>query len=298
VTVPATGKQNAPGKVASGSIEFANPTNQPVTLAAGTEITSDGGIIFLLDAAVTIPPATGLKSGSETGSVTAKTGGSNGNLGQGALSGKLPQGVYFSNRNGALAGGTDLSVVVVSDNDISSAISQLEAAIPEQAAKALSASAGKEVTVVPASVEHAALSPSVSAPAGTQADQVTVTAATVVNALTYDPAVAEPQIIDTAGKSLTPAEGTELDPHSIQLGAPGTVDGDATRTLVSVDVQENQVPTIDPNAIDDLKSEVKGKSVDDARTKANAIPGIESSDVTIEPTQTSFHWIGHRGSSL
>ena len=198
VTVPATGQQNVPDKIASGSVDFANPTNKPVSLPAGTELTSDGGIVFKLTEDVTVPPAAGLKSGTETGSIEAAVGGSNGNLGQGALSGKLPQGVYFSNRNGALAGGTDLSAVVVSDNDIQTALSQLEAAIPEQTAKVISAATGQNVAVVPASVEHAALSPVASVPAGTVADQVTVTVATVVNALTYDPSVAQPQIVSTA----------------------------------------------------------------------------------------------------
>jgi hypothetical protein len=284
VTVPATGQQNVPDKIASGSVDFANPTNQPVTLPAGTEITSDGGIVFKLTEDVTVPPAAGLKSGSETGSIEAAVGGSNGNLGQGALSGKLPQGVYFSNRNGALAGGTDLSAVVVSDNDIQIALSQLEAAIPEQTAKTISAATGQNVAVVPASVEHAALAPVASVQAGTVADQVTVTVATVVNALTYDPSVAQPQIVSTAEQALVPASGTELDTSSMQIGEAKAVDGDTTRTLVSVDVPVNQVPIIDQNAIDNLKDDVKGKSVDEARNTANEIAGIESSDVEIEPS--------------
>jgi hypothetical protein len=284
VTVPATGKQNVPDKVASGSVDFANPTNQSVTLPAGTEITSDGGIVFKLTEAVTVPPATGLKSGTETGSIEAAVGGSNGNLGQGALSGKLPQGVYFSNRNGALTGGTDISAVVVSDDDIQTALSQLEAAIPDQTAKAISATTGQNVAVVPASVEHAALSPVASVQAGTVADQVTVTVATVVNALTYDPSVAQPQIVSTAEQALAPASGTELDMSSMQVGAAQAVEGDTTRTLVSVDVPVNQVPIIDQTAIDDLKNDVRGKSVDEARNTANEIAGVESSDVEIEPS--------------
>jgi hypothetical protein len=284
VTVPATGQQNVPDKIASGSVDFANPTNQPVTLPAGTEITSDGGIVFKLTEDVTVPPAAGLKSGSETGSIEAAVGGSNGNLGQGALSGKLPQGVYFSNRNGALAGGTDLSAVVVSDNDIQTALSQLEAAIPEQTAKTISAATGQNVAVVPASVEHAALAPVASVQAGTVADQVTVTVATVVNALTYDPSVAQPQIVSTAEQALVPASGTELDTSSMQIGEAKAVEGDTTRTLVSVDVPVNQVPIVDQNAIDNLKDDVKGKSVDEARNTANEIAGIESSDVEIEPS--------------
>jgi hypothetical protein len=49
-------------------------------------------------------------------------------------------------------------------------------------------------------------------------------------------------------------------------------------------VPVDQVPIVDQTAIDDLKDNVKGKSVNEARNTANEIAGIESSDVEIKPS--------------
>ncbi|MEZ4624210.1 MAG: hypothetical protein R2843_05330 [Thermomicrobiales bacterium] len=64
-----------PDLPASGGISFANTGTSPVTLPAGTEIVSDGGIVFTLDAEVTVPAASGGVSGNADGLVTAAEGG-------------------------------------------------------------------------------------------------------------------------------------------------------------------------------------------------------------------------------
>ena len=138
-TLPATGESSVPDQRATGGIVFANASTAPISLAAGTEIASDGGVLFTLDEDVTVPAATGSISGNAEGAVTAVEGGAVGNLAQGALSGRHESGLFFSNRNGALTGGTDRTITVVSEEDVALATSQLESLLPNALAAALSA---------------------------------------------------------------------------------------------------------------------------------------------------------------
>ena len=290
-TAPATGQQSAPGDPASGSVTFANPTGQVVTVPAGTQIPSDQGPVFSLNADVNVPAATNSGSGMATGTVTAVQGGTAGNLAQGALSGQLDNGIYFNNRDGALAGGTDLTVPVVTDADIANATSQLDTVLPEQASAALSNSAGSAVQVVPGSINHPAFNPTSDVPAGTQAAQVTVSATTNVTLLTYDPAAAEAQIKSTALSLATTAAGGTFDQNSIQVGTPTTVAGDPTGGLVEVPVTVDRLTDLSQEQIDQLRDDVTTKSTDDAaRTIIGEAQGIESVAVEIKPSW----WPGDR----
>jgi hypothetical protein len=284
VTLPATGSQNVPGQPASGEIVFANPTTEPITLPAGTEITSDGGIVFTLDGEVTVPAATDDVSGNATGQVTAVAGGAAANLRQGALSGRLDQGVYFSNREAPLTGGTDRTVRVVSEADIASAVEHLEQALPVQLAAALSESSGEAVGVAPGTVEHPPLNVTTDVEAGAEAEQVTATATTDASALTYRESDALPQAAEAALNQLSVPVGTTLDPASATIAGPASpVEGDATGTLVRVPVNIPQVSELDSAAIDDLEEDLAGKDREEAERIAGAIEGVESVDITVGP---------------
>jgi hypothetical protein len=270
--------------VARGTITFANPTNAPITLPAATEITSDGGIVFTLDTEVTVPAASGDVSGNAEGQITAVEGGAAANLRQGALSGRLEQGVYFSNRAAPLTGGTDRTVRVVSEADIAGATEHLEQALPTQLAAVLSESTGQPVGVVPASVEHPPFTATADVEAGTEAEQVTVTATTDAAALTYDLNAALPQLA-TAGMSQLSAEaGSSIDPASVTAGPATSVEGDTTGSLVEVPVTIEQVSELDGAVLDDLADDLAGKARDDAERLAVEATGAESAMIEVEPS--------------
>jgi hypothetical protein len=283
-TVPATGQQSAPGNPATGSVTFANPSNQAVTLPAGTQLTSDQGLIFALGADVAVPAATNAGSGMATGTVIAATGGTAGNLAQGALSGRLDNGVYFNNRDAALTGGTDLTQPVVTDADIANATSQLDTVLPEQASAALSASAGSAVQVVPGSINHPAFSPTSDVPSGTQAAQVTVSATTNVTMLTYDADEAKGQVISTALSLATTAVGGSFDQNSVQIGDPTNVQGDPTGGLVEVPVTVDRLTDLDDAQIKQIRDDVVTKSIDDAtKIVTSLVQNAESVAIEIKP---------------
>lgn len=288
-TVPATGEQSAPGDPATGSVTFANPTDQAVTIATGTEIASDQGPVYTLTADVTVPAATGSGSGIANGAVVATQGGTTGNLAQGALSGRLDNGIYFNNRDAALAGGTDRSLPVVTDADIANATAQLDTLLPEQASAALSATEGAPLQAVPNSISHPALNPVSDVPTGTQAAQVTVSATTDVTMVVYDPAAAEEQIASTALSLATTAAGGTFDEESVQIGNPTAVEGDPT--LVEVPVALDRLADLDDEQIAQLREDVATKSVDDAASLIiGRVSGLESVSIEIEPSW----WPGDR----
>lgn len=282
-TVPATGKSPVPGDPAKGAIAFANPTNAPVTIPAGTQIVGDQEIAFTLDADISVPAVANGASGTASGAITAVVGGSAGNLAQGALSGKLDSGVYFNNRDAALAGGTDLEAPVVTDADIAAATEQLEALLPEQAAQALTNASGKPVGVVPNSVRPSALNPTSDVPAGTQAGQVTVSATTSATLLTYDPEAARTQIIERAVELANAAAPGSYDRDSIQIGTPVPSTGDATGGQVEVPVTIDRLIDLDQAAIDKLRDDIVTKSTGEAGKTISGVEGVESYSIEIEP---------------
>jgi hypothetical protein len=283
-TVPATGQQSVPGDPSTGTVAFANPAEQAVTLPAGTQLTSDQALVFTLTTDVAVPAATNAGSGMATGTVTATTGGTAGNLPQGALSGRLDNGIYFNNRDAALTGGTDLTQPVVTDADIANATGQLDTLLPEQASTALSDAAGSPVQVVPGSISHPAFSPTSDVPSGTQAAQVTASATTNVTLLTYDAAAVEDQLESTALSLATTAAGGTFDEDSIEIGAPTAVEGDPTGGLVEVPVTVDRLTDLDDAQIDQLRDDVATKSIDEATgIVAAAVPNAESVAIEIEP---------------
>ncbi|CAN5558712.1 hypothetical protein BH09CHL1_BH09CHL1_14150 [soil metagenome] len=283
-TVPATGQQNAPGEPASGTIAFANPGDQAVTVAAGTQVVSDQGVAFTVAADVSVPAAAGNISGTANGTVTAVVGGITGNLAQGALSGQLDSGVYFSNRDAALAGGTDATLPVVTEEDIANATAQLETLLPEQASQALTDAAGSPIAVVPDSIGTHSFQTTSDVPAGTQAAQVTVSGTTSVTMLTYDPVAAEAQIKDSALSLATTAAPGSFDENSVQIGNPLPTEGDVTGGLVEVPVTLDRLLDLDEAQIEELKDDIAMRRESEAETIISEVDGVESIDIVIDPS--------------
>ncbi len=280
-TRPATGELAVPDQQASGGISFANTADVPVTLPAGTEIVSDGGIAYALDVEVTVPAATERASGNADGSVTAVDGGTAGNLGQGALSGRHESGVFFSNRNGALSGGTNRMVTVVSEDDLALANADLEEFIPVALANVLSESTGTALAVAPGSVTHAELEAASSVDAGQEATEFTVTASTTATGLAFDTSTAQDALLTEATASVDPPDGVELDMTDAEITFGPSSDGSNNGATAIVLIW--QVADLDDSVIDALPDDLARLTVDEAQAEFDGIDGVESSSIEIRP---------------
>jgi len=123
-----TGKKNA-GEKAKGTLTFKNESGTDETINSGTTVRSSSGVEFVLDNAITVPKAQlnadGDKIlGQNTGAVTAKEIGANGNL---------PSGTSFSvygkskiSATGSTTGGVTKEIKIVTKSDIDKAKEQLK----------------------------------------------------------------------------------------------------------------------------------------------------------------------------
>jgi hypothetical protein len=280
-TLPATGEQLVPDQPATGSIAFANATTAPITLSAGTVITSDGGIDFLLDADTTVPAAIGNRSGNADGTVTAAVGGEAGNLAQGALSGRHDSGLFFSNRNGALTGGTDRVITVVSEADIAAATAVLEAQLPNALADAIEATIGAPVEIVAGSVTHSGVTPVSDLQVGTEATEFTVSAETTADGLAFDPDQVRTELLNAAIARLSLPADQEVDPENAEITYAADPTNGSASTIATVLVW--QLTTLDQATINELPDDLARKTVEEAMTQVSAIPGVESATIAVAP---------------
>lgn len=279
VTLPATGQASVPDQSARGSLAFANASAESVTLPAGTQFVSDGGIAFNLEAEVIVPAASGSVSGNADGNVIAIVGGAAGNLGQGALSGRHESGVFFNNRNGALAGGTDRTVTVFSEEDLTIATQQLEALLPHALAEVLTESTGSEVAVVPGSVTHPDLVLSPSIEVGSEVTEFTVSATTDVTALAFDPTSVREELLAAATAQITVPAGQTIDLRDAEI----TWSAADTANTANATVLVWQVVDLDDSRINDLPDRMARGTVDEAIAEANAIEGVETVSIDVKP---------------
>jgi hypothetical protein len=119
-TAPVTGVRLEPDGSAASAIELRNASAEALVVEAGTSVVTETGVEFAFIETVTVPAAdaaTG-EPGAATGAVQATQAGSGGNIGTGELGGRLPNGVYYSNRMGPAEGGSDKEFPVVAQEDL------------------------------------------------------------------------------------------------------------------------------------------------------------------------------------
>ena len=226
-TVPTTGTQTIPDGTASGPVSFSNPTDAAQAVDAGTELTTEDGTVFTVAEAVSVPgrdPATG-RSGLADGKLVAAKPGGGGNVGIGEIGGKLPSGVYYSNRQQPTAGGTDKTVHVVAAADLDALRKQAEAAFPDAAAQGFAAKLASGQRILPSSLRAGTPAESFSAGEGDAADNVTLKVEWQTTGLAVDDDAISQKLRDAAVAKLgagAPA-GFAVDPASVKLGSPAPI---------------------------------------------------------------------------
>jgi hypothetical protein len=283
----ATGEKSVPDKTASGKVVLSNPTSKEVTLEKGARLVGDAGAVFLLDETVKVPaPKEVLGSpGLVEVDVTSEQPGTVGNLGQGELSGKHESGVYFSNRNGAMEGGTDRTIQVVSSADLEKLKQDADAKLRQQSPDELIAALPSGYNIVDSSVAAGATNFTFDHEEGEEAENVSVTALTHVTALNYD----ENELIAKLTTALTPKfeaatpNGYELSPTTIEVGEPVKVQDLPHGAQYRATATANAVASFSEDAQDDLAGQLARKSNSSAETVLTGVPAIETFEVTYSP---------------
>lgn len=279
-TIPVTGRQLLPDGVASGSVDFANPGLEAVTVPAGTEL--DGGeMAFNLDADMTVPamdPATGA-SGIASGKVTATAGGSAGNVLTGEIGGRLPSGVYYSNRAAALSGGSDIEIEVVSAEDVAGLKAQAEAALAPNAGAFTNLPDG--VRLLPQSVRSLAETMTFTAREGETTDSLGVTATRQIRGLGYDQAAVERELAAGAAEALAPMApaGFMVQPASVEVTAVTPVSETADGARFTAEITADAVAAFTEADARALAERLTGADAAAAEVILTSTPGVAGFDI-------------------
>lgn len=256
-SAPVSGVRVEPDGTASGPIELRNTAAEPLVVAAGTKVSTEDGVEFTFSEDVTVPaadPATG-NPGAATGTVTAAQAGSGGNVANGEIGGRLPNGIYYSNRMQSTDGGSDKEFPVVAQKDLDGLSAAAKVAAPALAADAVAA-AQAGAAVLPSSVKVTGQQDAFDRKAGDDAESVSLRSTLTLQVLTYDGELAqegyEPvltaRLNDAApsGFAVTPKEIVFADPAQVEAGDRGVrlqVDATADAAAVLGDAERQALAT-------------------------------------------------------
>ncbi|HEU0114313.1 MAG TPA: hypothetical protein VFQ80_06545 [Thermomicrobiales bacterium] len=241
--IPVTGVRVEPTDRASAPILFANPNDAATRIDAGTRFATETGVVFALVDAVDAPPrdpASG-KAGQAQGTARAVDAGSGGNVGVGEIGGRLPNGVYFSNREQAASGGAEKRIPIVAKADFDTLRKQAAAALPQAAAAAFAKALPAGQAIVPATIAAGAGAETFSAAEGDATGTLSLKVVWQASALAYDQTAATKKIAEAAASQLGPLApaGYAVDPDSVQPGkttvAAQTAQGVRLREPVTVE---------------------------------------------------------------
>lgn len=288
LTVPATGQAIIPDEAATGEIILRNPTDAAIDIEKGTEFEGFNGVTYSFEDAVEVPAASNGQPGETMAKVGAPDGGEAGNEGVGMLTGRLPNGVYYSNRMNEISGGTQKTVKTVSQADLD----QLKAEIDQELlALASTTELDHGLLLVPSTVTPingaGTATPDdgayvFSRKAGDEAEDVSVTANVTFAATAYDPsALTEAAIPQLEGEV---PEGQTFDPDSVRVNTPAETDSANGVISLLATVAGDAIPTLDDATKDQLADQLAGKSQSEVDQILAGVGYADSWTVTFSPS--------------
>ncbi|MGB3329692.1 MAG: baseplate J/gp47 family protein, partial [Thermomicrobiales bacterium] len=286
ISAPATGKQAVPQDTASGSVVLRNPGSSAVKVPAGTRLANHADIGYTTSSEVEVPAASGNGPGETTVDVKAEKPGSSGNQPQGYLTGKeATLGIFFSNRDAAIAGGTDSETTVVSQADIDKLEKELNANLPKAAAAGWESTLTDGQNIVAQSVKPETPQYTVQQKAGDASDTVTLQGTVAVSGLIYRKADVVAKSRDVAAQQMAPSipQGYGLVPSSITLGEPEVLAETADGVQYRVSASGIAQAIFDQGAQDALRKQIAGKSWDEAQQIAASNPALASVSFSHSP---------------
>jgi hypothetical protein len=223
ISVPSTGVQRTPDKTAAGSVQLRNPGESEVTVPKGTSLSVYKGTAFTTNDEVKVPAAKDGQPGEAAVEVTAAKPGAASNLPVGMLTGRLDDlGIFYSNRDKAIEGGTDKEVKIVAEADIATLEEQVKTNLGRATADGWTRQLPEGQAVVGPSVQAGEPRYEIAQKPGDVVDKVTLTGTVDATGLVYDLADVKAQAQEffrTELQSQVP-EGYALDASSVTLGEP------------------------------------------------------------------------------
>lgn len=215
IVIPATGAQVTPDQTASGTVTLRNASSDAVTIPAGTLLARPMGVAYVTDDEVEAPAgsADGSTIGEVDVAVTASEAGAIGNLETGELSGKIDDlPVYFSNRAGETSGGSDIEVLVVTEEDIANVENQVLSDLRRAVAEDWTAQLPEGQMILAPSVEVGEPEFTIEEDVGDVSDSVTLRGSVEATGLEYD----NEQVNDQARSNYESALAAEV-PQGYEL---------------------------------------------------------------------------------
>lgn len=286
-SVPTTGTRTEPDATAAGTVLLSNPNPEEVTIEAGTVVLTEAGTEFAFVDAVTVPPGDSANGqyGSARATVRAKEAGAAANTGVGELGGRLDSGVYFSNREAEIDGGSDKTIQVVAPEDLETARAAAEATITDGTTDAYAGSLPDGVIAIPASAQLGDGTETFSHQPGEDATELSVTLMRTVTVLTIDRAAMLDPARTIASERLiasVPA-GYELDPDTIELSDPVLIDDAAADDRYRIDATANARAVLSEEEQAALVSELAGDDPEAAEEVLSDIPDVVDSRIDYSP---------------
>lgn len=264
LTTPATGQTIIPDKAATGEVVLRNPADTAVSIAEGTEFQGFDGVTYVFDAAVEVPAASQGEPGETTAKISSPNGGEAGNQDVGMLTGRLSNGIYYSNRMGEISGGTQRVVTTVSQDDLDRLRAELD---KELLALATTTELDQGLLLVPSTVQPVIGTGMATPPgggyefshqAGEQAAEVEATATITFGGIAYDPSALVTAAIPQLQGEV--AAGQSFDPDSVRVNTPAeTNHADGVISLLAT-VAGDAIPTLDDATSNALREQLAGKS--------------------------------------
>ncbi len=286
-TIPTTGTRTEPDGTAGGTVRLANPTAEEITVEAGTIVATEEGVEFAFEEDVAVPaadPAAG-EVGAAMGRVRALEPGAIGNVESGEIGGRLPNGVYFSNRDGPTEGGTDREIRVVAPEDLQTLRARAEQAMPALADEAFATELGDRTAALPSSFTLGEGTEEFDHEAGDDAESLRLRAVRSVTALTYDPSDVlsqaddelQDRMVDGAPNGYAIAAGTiEVDqPDPVEEGPEGM------RFRLAAEAEARAI--LDAEERQDLAERLAGAEPEAAEALLRDVPEIEEFDIAYRP---------------
>lgn len=286
ITIPTTGVERTPDQTATGSVLLRNPGESPVTVPAGTELSVYAGPTFVTNDAVEVPPASNGEPGEASVGVTATAPGAAGNVEAGMLTGRLDElGVFYSNREAPVEGGTDIEVPVVAQEDLDRLEEEVATNLDRAAAEGWIEQLPEGQSVVVPSVDTSDPTYEVNAQVGENLDEVSVSGTVDATGLVFDAATVQQQTLEffrTALQEEVP-EGYELDPESVTLSEPSVIAEAPDNVQYQVKASGVAHVVYDDSGRQNLAENLAGESWDQAEATLGGVEAFESWEMSTSP---------------
>ncbi len=288
ISVPTTGVKRTPQETARGEVLLRNPTAAEIVVPQGTTLSIFAGTSYTTDSEVTVPPAANNVAGETTVSVTAMVPGTDGNAEAGLLTGVVSElGVYYSNRDGAIEGGTDIEEPIVDEADVTALRDKVINDYNRAAAVGWNSQLPDGQSVVEPSVQ--AQQPNVdavTAEVGASAEEITFTATVHATGLIYDQTEVDSQTTEYFRQSMQEQlpNGYVIDPDSVTLTAPMALVATPTNVQFRVTGTATAYAQVYGQLLDQLRSDLAGSSWEEAQTRLDGVDQFESYDMSRSPS--------------